>query len=176
MSPITRWDPFQEVTPLRDAMSRLFEQAVLRPGYAPIGGGIVGQMNVLEADGHYLVAALLPGVKPEDIDVTVRQNVLTIKGTMPQLLPDEQLKSATWLLREFGPGEFVRSLKFAKDVAGEKVDARFDRGVLTLLVPFAEHAQPKRITIHADGEGQHPERLLVEEKATFNSHEPSTVG
>jgi HSP20 family protein len=174
MSPITRWDPFQSVTPLRDAMSQLFEQAVLRPGYASLGGGIVGQMNVLEADGHYLVAALLPGVKPEDIDVTVRQNVLTIKGAKPQLLPEEQLKNATWLLREFGPGEFVRSITFAKDVAGEKVDAHFDRGVLTLVVPFAEHAQPKRITIQA--EGRQPEHLLVDEKASANSRAPASVG
>lgn len=169
MSPITRWDPFQSVTPLRDAMSQLFEQAILRPGYGAVGGGIVGQMNVLEADGHYLVAVLLPGVKPGDIDVTVRQNVLTIKGTMPQLLPEEQLKTATWLLREFGPGEFVRSITFAKDVAGEKVDAHFDHGVLMLVVPFAEHAQPKRITIHAEREGQQEERLLIEEKAGTNS-------
>ena len=176
MSSITRWDPFQSVTPLRDAMSQLFEQAVLRPGYGSAGGASVGQMNVLEADGHYLVEALLPGVKPADIDVTVRQNVLTIKGTMPQLLPEEQLKNATWLLREFGPGEFVRSITFAKDVAGEKVDARFDRGVLTLVIPFAEHAKPKRITIHADSEGQQPERLLVDEKGTANSREPATVG
>ncbi len=174
MSPITRWDPFQSVTPLRDAMSQLFEQAVLRPGYGSVGGGIVGLMNVLESDGHYLVEALLPGIKPQDIDVTVRQNVLTIKGTMPQLLPEDQLKNATWLLREFGPGEFVRSITFAKDVAGEKVDAHFDRGVLTLVVPFAEHAQPKRITIHA--EGQQPEHLLVDEKANANSREPATVG
>lgn len=175
MSPITRWDPFQSVTPLRDAMSQLFEQAVLRPGYGSVGGGIVGQMNVLEADGHYLVQALLPGVKPEEIDLTVRQNVLTIKGTMPPVLPEEQLKNAVWLLREFGPGEFVRSITFAKDVAGEKVDARFDRGVLTLVVPFAEHAQPKRITVHADSQGQQPERLLVDEKANANSREPASV-
>lgn len=175
MSPITRWDPFQSVTPLRDAMSRLFEQAVLQPGYASVGGGIVGQMNVLEADGHYLVAALLPGVKPEDLDVTVRQNVLTIKGAMPQPLSEDQLKNAAWLLREFGPGEFVRSITFAKDVDGDKVQAQFDRGVLTLVVPFAEHAQPKRITIHAEGEGQQPERLLVDEKVNANGREPASV-
>jgi HSP20 family protein len=171
MSSITRWDPFQEATTLRDAMSRLFEQAVLRPGMAALSSGVVGQMNVLESDGHYLVAALLPGVKANDIDVTVRQNVLTIKGTLPELIPDSQLKNATFLLREFGPGDFVRTITFAKDVAGEKVEAHFDRGVLTLVVPFAEHAQPKRIPIHADG--QQPERLLVDEKV--NSHESAAV-
>jgi HSP20 family protein len=169
MSSITRWDPFRDATTLRDAMGQLFEQAVLRPGAL---GGVVGQMNVLEADGHYLVQALLPGVSPQSIDLTVRQNVLTIKASATETLPQEQLKTATWLLREFGPGEFTRTITFNKDVDGDKVDARFDRGILTLVVPLARHAQPKRIAVRETDST--PQRLLVEEKA--NSHEPATIG
>jgi HSP20 family protein len=169
MSSITRWDPFRDATTLRDAMGQLFEQAVLRPGAF---GGVVGQMNVLEANGHFLVQALLPGVGPEGIELTVRQNVLTIKASTSETVPEEQLKTATWLLREFGPGEFTRTITFSKDVDGDKVDARFDRGILTLMVPLAQHAQPKRITVReADGR---PERILVDEHA--DAREPATVG
>jgi|SRR5579859_1203970 len=169
MSSIMRWDPFRDATTLRDAMGQLFEQAVLRPGAF---GGVVGQMNVLEADGHFIVQALLPGVRPEDIDLTVRQNVLTIKASASETLAEEQLKTATWLLREFGPGEFTRTLTFNKDVDGDRVDAHFDRGILTLVVPLAQHAQPKRIAVReADGT---PERLLVDENA--DAREPATVG
>ncbi|SRR5690348_3994616 len=168
MSSITRWDPFRDATTLRDAMGQLFEQAVLRPGAL---GSVVGQMNVLEANGHFLVQALLPGVKPEDIDLTVRQNVLMIKASTSETVPQEHLKTATWLLREFGPGEVTRTITFSKDVDGDKVDARFDRGILTLVVPLAQHAQPKRITVR-DADNT-PERLLVDEKA--DAREPATV-
>ncbi|HST89277.1 MAG TPA: Hsp20/alpha crystallin family protein [Ktedonobacterales bacterium] len=168
MSSITRWDPFRDATTLRDAMGQLFEQAVLRPGAF---GSVVGQMNVLEADGHFIVQALLPGVRHEDIDLTVRQNVLTMKASTSETLPQEHLKTATWLLREFGPGEFTRTITFNKDVDGDKVDAHFDRGVLTLVVPLAQHAQPKRIAVREADSA--PERLLVDEQA--NTRQPATV-
>lgn len=175
MSALSRWDPIREATSLRDAMNQLFEQAVMRPGFGPyssVNSGVIGQMNVLEAEGKYYCQALLPGVNPENIDVTVRQNTLTIKVVLPEPFTPEMVKKSTYLLREFGAGEFSRSITFPKDVNGDAVEARYDRGILKLEIPLAQHAQPKRITIR-ESEGTSRQSQFIEEKA--NTHEPAHI-
>ncbi|HEU5438676.1 MAG TPA: Hsp20/alpha crystallin family protein [Ktedonobacterales bacterium] len=171
MSSVTRWDPIRGVTTLHDAMNQLFEQAFVRPGAGGLGSGTLGQMNALEADGQYVVQVLLPGIKPENIDLTVRQNVLSIKASQPEWLSEDLLKKSTFLLREFGPGELIRSITFPKDVDGDRVETRFERGVLTLAIPLAQHAQPKRITVR-DAESSQPP-LMVEDKT--DKREPAAV-
>lgn len=175
MSALSRWDPIREATSLRDAMNQLFEQAVMRPGFGPysdINTGAIGQMNVLEAEGKYYCQILLPGVNPDSIDLTVRQNTLTIKVTLSEPFSEELLKKSTYLLREFGAGEFSRAITFPKDVNGDAVEARFDRGILTLEIPLAEHAQPKRISIR-ESEGTQRQPRFIEDKA--NAHEPAQI-
>lgn len=153
MSSLTRWDPFHDMTSLRDAMDQLMERAVLRPwlstglGSTSFGNPSVGLMNVFEAQNRYICQVLLPGVSTEDIDLTVRQNTLTLKAKLPELVSEETQKDATYLLREFGGGEFTRSISFPKDVDGEAVQAQFEQGVLTIAIPLAQHAQPRRIQI-----------------------------
>ncbi|MGZ3600914.1 MAG: Hsp20/alpha crystallin family protein [Ktedonobacterales bacterium] len=175
MSALSRWDPIREATSLRDAMNQLFEQAVMRPGFGPfsaVNTGVFGQMNVLEAEGKYYCQVLLPGVDSDHIDLTVRQNTLTLKVTLPEPFSEELVKKSTYLLREFGAGEFSRSITFPKDVNGDTVEARYERGILTLEIPLAEHAQPKRISIR-ESEGASRQPQYIEEKA--NAHEPAQV-
>lgn len=171
MSALTRWDPFGEATSLRDAMGQLFEQAFLRPGYMTSSAWL-GQMNVIEADGRYHCQVVVPGVQPEDLDLSVRQNTLTLKMTVKDAFSGEMLKKATYLLNEFGPGEYTRSITFPKDVDGNKVEARYDRGILFVAVPLAEHAQPKRISITEASSGQMTDKF-IEEKA--GPREPAQV-
>lgn len=161
MSSLTRWDPVREVTTLRDAMNQLFEQAVMRPGLGSWDAGLIGQMNVIEAEGRYYCQVALPGVNPDAIDLTVRQNTLTVKANMPEPLPEDLLKKSTYLLREFGSGEFSRSVTLPKDVNGDKVEAHYERGILTITVPLAQHAQSKRITIH-ESESAKPTQFVEE--------------
>jgi HSP20 family protein len=151
MSSLTRWDPYRDVTSLYDAMSQLFEQAVMRPDYGRwgVGGGHFGAMNVWETDGRYACQILLPGVDPDAIEVSARQNTLTVKVIVPESLPQEQRKTVNFLVREFDSGEFVRSLTLPKDVKGDAIEASYDQGVLTLEIPQAEHAQPKRISVRS---------------------------
>ena len=155
MSSLMQWDPIRDATSLRDAMSQLLEQAVMRPGFGSSSGlgagGAMGHLNVLEVRGMYLCQVLLPGVDPANTELTVRQNTLTIKVKLPDLLSAEQQKEAVYLLREFGAGEFTRSVSFPKDVDGDAVKAHYERGILTVEIPVAQHAQPKRITIHETG-------------------------
>jgi HSP20 family protein len=168
MSSVTRWDPVRDMTSLRDAMSQLFEQAVMRPDYSRwnLTGGY-GAMNVWEANGKYFCQFLLPGVDPEAIEVSARQNTLTIKATVPELLSEEESKNTSFLVREFGSGEFIRSISFPKDVKGDAIEASYDQGVLTLEIPLAEHAQPKRISVRSGALKKGQEKpQVVEERQT----------
>jgi HSP20 family protein len=176
MSSIIRWDPMREVPTLRDAINDIFEQAVMRPGFPALKGANIGQMNVLETEGKYVCQVLLPGVSADAIELTVRQNTLTLKATQPdapfgalgatqgseamQAGQNGQPKAA-YLLREFGGGEVSRTVTFPKDVNGDAVDARFDQGVLTIGIPLAQHAQPKRVTINTTSQGTHKEQTVL---------------
>ena len=161
MSSLTRWDPIRDMTSLRDAMDQLMERAVLRPGYVGGLGSVIGSsfglMNVFESGNRYICQALLPGVASDDIDLTVRQNTLSIKAKLPELTSEETQKSATYLLREFGAGEFTRSVSFPKDVDGDAVQAQLEQGVLTIAIPLAQHAQPRRIQITQSGGNAQPQ-------------------
>ncbi len=177
MSSLTRWDPPSDMTSLRDAVSQLMERAVMRPGS---GWGSLsnayGPMNVFESNGRYTCQALLPGVSLENIDLTVRQNTLILRGKIADPVGEEQQKNAVYLLREFGAGEFSRSITFPKDVRGEAVEARYENGILTIIVPIAEHAQPRRITIQGVAGKQSQAQLVEERPATRKtSSEPEVA-
>jgi HSP20 family protein len=115
---------------------------------------------------------MAPGAQSSDIDLTVRQNTLTLRVKTTDTYGPDTLKSATFLLHEFGPGEYTRSITFPKDVDGNKVDARYDRGILYVTVPIAAHAHPKRIAIQETPNNQPVERM-IEEKA--QTREPAQV-
>lgn len=170
MPSVARWDPFRDLTILQDAMGQLLNQAVMRPGWLPTSdrwaGAYGGQMNVIESDGRYYCQVLLPGVDANAVELTVRQNTLTVKATLPEPFSEELRKNATYLLREFGSGEFSRSISFPKDVDADHVQAHFTNGVLSLVIPIAQHAQAKRIAITTGEQGQAAEPRVIEEART----------
>lgn len=162
---LTRWfdqdlfDPFGDFTSLRDAMNRLFEQAVVRPR-AMLGlasGTQYVPLNLFEKDGEYVVQAYLPGVSLDNIEVTAKQSTLTIRAQIPEPVHDTGDKQVTWLLKEVGGGEVTRTLTLPKAINGDQIRARYDQGVLTIEVPVAAHEMPKKIAIEA-GE---PQRQLI---------------
>jgi HSP20 family protein len=174
MAPLSRWDPVREALSLRDVMNQLVEQAFLRPGIGSLGaasGHAFGQMNVLEANGRYYCRVILPGVAPDDVELTMRQNTLTLTAKVPDLFPDEVRQQGTYLLQEVGSGEFSRSIAFPKDVQADAIAAHYDQGILTIEIPVAEHAQPKRIAIHAGSSTAQPATTYVEE-GTNHQDEP----
>jgi HSP20 family protein len=166
MSSPTRWDRMREAMSLRDAMGQLLEQAVLRPGVGPLGTPVssaLGEMNILEAKGRYYCHVILPGINPEDVELTVRQNMLTLTAKLPELFPEQLRQQGAYLLQEFGSGEFSRSVIFPKDVQGDMIEAHYDRGILTIEIPVAVHAQPMRITIREAAGSAQPKTPYVEE-------------
>jgi len=148
---IVRWDPFREMISLRDAMDRLFEESFVRPWddrwlrFSTNGGGSLA-VDMYETDKDIVVKAALPGIKPEDIDITVTEDVLTIKG---ETKAEEEVEQENYHLRERRYGAFQRSVRLPTDVKADKAEAVFENGVLTLTLPKAEEVLPKTIKVKA---------------------------
>lgn len=147
MTSIVRWDPFREMAALRNTMDRLFEEPFMqrsilweRPAFEEWSLAL----DVIEDDDKYTVKASLPGVDPDDIEVTLTDNVLTIKGEMKQ---DEEFEEENYHLRERRFGRFTRSIALPAKVQADKVEAINENGVLTLYLPKAEEVKPKKIAI-----------------------------
>ena len=157
MTTLMRYDPFREALRLRDAMEQLFAQSFVRPNWGSSDSASRGvTMDVFETEQGYQVRVVLPGVKPEDLDLSVQQNTLTIKGQFQSSVkPDQQVN---WLVQEIGVGSFERSITFPKPIDADKIDTSFEHGVLSIWVPVSEASRPKKISIT----GGQPEQMTVE--------------
>jgi len=144
MANIIRWEPFSELVSLRDAMDRLFEDSIIRPRglMEAVTDGLA--VDMYENKDEVIVKASIPGVKPEDIDVSVTGDVLTIKGEFKQ---EENVEKESFIRRERRYGSFSRSLVLPTAVNVDKAVAEFDNGVLKLKLPKSEEVKPKSIEI-----------------------------
>ncbi len=144
---VERWEPFKEMMSLREAMNRLVEDSFIRPGswLAPFDAEALSvAMDVIETKDSLIVKASVPGIKPEDIDVSVTGDVLTIRG---ETASEEKIEQGSYLRQERRFGKFERSLTLPSLVTADKADAKFEHGVLTLTLPKAEQAKPKSIKV-----------------------------
>ena len=148
---IERWDPLREVVSLRDAMNSLFQESFVRPLGAMTGGGAGSlPIDVAETENEFVIKAALPGVRPEDVQITVHGDTVTIRG---ESRDEDEQKGRNWLLRERRFGTFQRALALTAPIDSGKADARFDHGILTLTLPKAEQAKPKQIKIGGGASG-----------------------
>jgi len=149
---IERWDPFREVISLREAMNSLLQESFVRPG------GILAQeglsalpLDVSETENEFVVKASLPGIKPDDVQITVHGDTLTIRG---ESKVEEEKKGEHWHIRERRSGVFQRSLSLSAPVDSDKAQAEFEHGVLTLTLPKSEAAKPRQIKVSGATQGQ----------------------
>ena len=145
---LMRRDPFREMVTLRDAMDRLFDESVLRPWWSQEGEqqGVFVPMDLRETDDQFVVSAPLPGLKPEDVDITISGNTLTIKGEFREESEDEDGQVR---YRERRYGAFQRSMTLPEGVDATKAEAEFENGLLKLQLPKAEEVKPRQIEIKA---------------------------
>ena len=142
---LERWDPFREAVSLRDAMNALFQDSFVRPsGALAQGGGVALPLDVSENENEFVVKASLPGVKPEEVQITVHGETLTIHGESKF---EEEQKDERWHIRERRAGSFHRSIVLPVPVESDKAQASFEHGVLTLTLPKSEQAKPRQIRI-----------------------------
>lgn len=158
MADITRWDPTESFVSLRQMMDRLFEDAWVRPGWRMTGGEAQSTLavDVYETGDDVMVTAAIPGVKPEDIDISVQGNMLTIKGESRM---DEDVSEDNFHRRERRYGEFMRQVALPDAVNNERAEANFENGILKLRLPKAEEAKPRRIQITGGTEASAERRV-----------------
>ena len=142
---IDRWDPFREAVSLRDAMNALFQESFVRPGGGPAQAGFTPlALDVGETDNDFVIKATLPGVKPDDVQITVHGDTLTIRG---EAKTEEEKQGEHWHFRERRTGVYQRSLTLSSPVDSDKAKADFEHGILTLRLPKSESAKPRQIKV-----------------------------
>jgi HSP20 family protein len=145
MTVIRRPSPFREMVALRDTIDRLFDESPLaRPMFATQSElGMPFDIRVT-ADAVEVEAAL-PGAKPEDVEITVTGNTLTIAADTASAT---ETKDDQYLLREIRRGSFTRTIALPDGLEPDRATARFEHGLLTLSIPKAEVVKPRQIRIN----------------------------
>ncbi len=169
---ITRYDPLRQALSLRRAMDQLFEQSFVNPSMMPGATAQIAPMDICEMPNGYEVDVALPGVRQEDIELTVDQNTLTIRGRYSlqnehedqmqgqqqaerhnggqqtqQGTTDRHARGHVWLLKEVPSGTFERTITFAKPIDVNRIQTSYQSGILTIQLPISEERRPRRISI-----------------------------
>ena len=136
---LTRWDPFFEIRRARHLAKRRFAGDTTderRDWSIPL--------DIVRDGDTVTVKASLPGVSPEDIDVTIEGGVLSIKADTKV---EEEREDGGYVVRERRAGSFRRSLRLSDNVDTDKVEPRYENGVLTITLPVAESKKAKHLTV-----------------------------
>jgi HSP20 family protein len=153
MANVTRYDPLGEMVSLRSAMDRLFEDSFVSPlTWRTIGNGetLTPPIDVHETADEIVVTAALPGIKADDVEITMTGQTLTLRG---EFKAAEDVNRDQYLYRERRYGSFSRTLQLPVRVQGDRAQATFEDGVLALHIPKAEEVKPRQIRIAANGNG-----------------------
>lgn len=143
---ISRWEPLGDMMSLRDAMDRLFEDSFVRsvrPGRAGERAHSL-PIDAYATEDDLVLMASIPGVDPNDVQITIEGDMLTIKGEVKP-----PLENVSYLLQERRFGPFYRQLQINVPMQADKAEASFDKGVLTLTIPKAEEVKPRQIKVKA---------------------------
>jgi HSP20 family protein len=142
---LDRWDPFRDMMTVREAMDRWLQQSIsgtgqllsnIRPEAIPI--------DVIERDDSFEVRASVPGVKPDDVEVTVQGERVTVRA---EARAAEEHRGDNWLMREHRTGIMQRSITLPSAVSSDNASARIENGVLALRLPKVQGAQARRIAV-----------------------------
>jgi HSP20 family protein len=146
MTLVRRPSPFSELVTLRQAMDRLFDDTVFRPLTAYPGTGDYSRLplDVRTTPDALLVEAALPGVTPEDVDITVENATLTIRAEGRTVRTEGE---GGWVVREISRGSVMRTVTLPTGLEADKTEATFEHGVLKLRIPKAEQDKPRQIRI-----------------------------
>jgi HSP20 family protein len=143
---LVRWDSGREVDSLQSEMNRLFDTFF---GGRPATGGLrrwVPPMDLVETDDHLVLKADLPGLDSGDVDIEVKDGVLTVSG---ERKAEHEEKADGYYRVERAFGGFSRSMTLPEHVDAEKISASFDKGVLEVRIPKPEQRRPHRVEVSA---------------------------
>ena len=143
MPAVIRWNPARELVRLSDVMDRMFEDTWTRPS-AGREREIRLPLDVYTTPNEIVILANVPGLKPEDVNITLENDTLSISGEIKA-----PMENVDYIFQERPYGKFNRVLTINVAVDNDKVEASFDSGVLTITLPKAEAARPKVIKVEA---------------------------
>lgn len=146
MNNLTRWEPLREAPTLRTMMDRFFDEPFFGAPqlWSQRNEAFPLPLDVIEEEGQYIVKASMPGVEPDQVEITLTDNVLTIKGETKR---ESEKKESNYHVRERRFGSFMRIVTLPAGVDSEKVEATHENGVLTLRLPKTEAVKPKKIAV-----------------------------
>jgi HSP20 family protein len=160
---LVTYDPFRELRSLQDEVNRVFSSSFNRSGDNELMRGAWSpSVDIYENKDQIVLEAELPGLRPEDVNISVENNVLTIHGERKFEKKDEQ---DNFHRVERSYGSFTRSFTLPPTVATDNVDAIFENGMLKLTLAKREEAKPRRIEIKASG-GEQPRQIDTTAKTT----------
>jgi HSP20 family protein len=144
---VTRWDPARNLAGMQDEFERLLGKVVGGTDASPTTAGAFSPaLDVEETDDGFAIFVELPGVAPEDVELTLEENILTITGER-HYYDEQRAQGMRRVERRFG--RFHRAVRLPDRVQGDLVIAEFHDGLLTVRVPKSEDAKPRRIAIQA---------------------------
>ena len=146
MSALHRYDPLRNVATLHDEMDRLFRQSLGERAAGGPAGAFSPALDVEEDEDGFTLHIELPGVAADDVDVSLEENVLTVSGQR-RFYDDRETDGFRRIERHFG--RFHRAVRLRDRVDAAGVQATYQDGMLTIVVPKAEEAKPRRIAINA---------------------------
>ncbi len=149
----------QEFVGLRQAMDQLLNESFVGSPYRTLwsrGGGTGGSYAPLPVDVYatqdaFVITAAVPGLRPEDLEVTYTNGAVVLTGTIGDVAETEEAKGATWYLRELWHGRFRRAVTPPFEVDPGQAEAAFENGILRITLPKAAHAKPQKIAVTVGG-------------------------
>lgn len=146
MTFMRRYSPLGDVT-LRDAMDRLFDERLLRPIWRWDGERETSPaLDVYTTQEAVIARVALPGVRPEDVDVAIADDLVTIRGSFEE---QKETTEVGYLHKELSRGTFSRSFVLPTAVKAESAAATFQDGMLTLTMPKTEEVKPRHVKVEA---------------------------
>ena len=144
---LSRFEPFRGVTTLQDQINRLFNEAFDRSSDEANLTTWAPAVDIYETQHELVVEADIPEIKPEELDIRVENNILTIRGERKF---EKKVSENNYLRVERSYGSFSRSFSLANTVNAEAIKADYKNGVLTLSIPKREEAKPKQIKVSVE--------------------------
>jgi len=145
MRTLSRWEPFRGVSSLQEQINRVFSDVLDHRGEESNLTAWAPSVDIFETEHELVVKADLPDVKPEELDIRVENNILTIRGERKF---EKKVEESNYLRVERSYGSFARSFSLANTVNSEAIKADYQNGVLTLSIPKREEAKPKQIKVN----------------------------
>ncbi len=148
MKELMRWDPFKELSSLREEIDKLFDSFFGRKSlFAEKELSFSPSIDVEETENSFLIKAEVPGIKKEDIKVTIDEDGITISGERKK---DKEEKGKTYHRIEMAYGKFKRYIPFPREVEPDKAKAKYKEGILHIEIPKSEKAKPKEVEIKVE--------------------------